>query len=139
VVGENELKNAIRSWPEELGWVRSPDFACDPDKPVPLVSSPNLLASDRMAMAALDGAHRPYEVVFTAFDMMARRAAVAAGLGYMPMLRPFTPPEFVVEESGILPALGTIRLGIMARDDLDTNGLSRLLATFETVLSSPPG
>ena len=56
-------------------------------RPVPLVSSPNLLLPDRLAMAALEQANRRYEIVFTAFDTLARRAAAAAGLGYFPLPR----------------------------------------------------
>ena len=48
------------------------------EKPVPLVSSPNLLLPDRAGMAALEQANRRYEIVFTAFDTLARRAAPSA-------------------------------------------------------------
>ena len=85
---EEELKGALAQWPEPVVWVRAPDFSMAPGAPVPLVTSPNLLPVDRIAVAALEAANCRYEVVFTAFDTMARRAAVAAGLGYCPTTRP---------------------------------------------------
>src|SRR5215467_8837698 len=44
---EADLDDAVVQWSEDLVWVRSPDFVLDPDDPVPLVSSPNLLLPDR--------------------------------------------------------------------------------------------
>src|SRR5262249_29356453 len=78
---EADLDEAIVQWSEDLVWVRSHDFVLNPDEPVPLVSSPNLLLPDRAGMAALEQANRRYEIVFTAFDTLARRAAAAAGVG----------------------------------------------------------
>ena len=80
---EEELKGALAQWPEPVVWVRAPDFSMDPGAPVPLITSPNLLPVDRIAVAALEAAKIRYEVVFTAFDTMARRAAVAAGLAQL--------------------------------------------------------
>ena len=110
-------------------WARAPDFVLAPDAVVPLVSSPNLLFPDRMAMAVLERANRRYEVVFTAFDTLARRAAAAAGLGYFPIPRRPCPPPLVVEEPGVLPDLPNVTMGIVAREDLDTQAWRR---------SSPP-
>ena len=57
----------------------------DPERAVPLVSSPNVLLPDRIAMDALEQANRPYEIVFSAFDSLARRSGAMAGLGYLPL------------------------------------------------------
>src|ERR671936_434759 len=86
-VNETEPSNVIARWAEDLVWVKAPDFVFNPDVPVPLVSSPNLLLPDRLSMAALEAANRPYEIVFTAFDTLARRAAAEAGLGYFAIPR----------------------------------------------------
>src|SRR6202035_3786253 len=81
---EEEGSSALRSWSEDLVWLRAPDFVFDADRPVPLVSSPNVLLPDRIAMDALDQANLPYEIVFMAFDSLARRSGAIAGLGYLP-------------------------------------------------------
>jgi DNA-binding transcriptional LysR family regulator len=132
-----ELRNAVKCWSEELVWARSPDLTLGPDAIVPLVGSPNLLFPDRMAREALDRTNRRYEVVFTAFDTLARRSAAAAGVGYLPLPRLLLPFPLVAEEPGVLPPLPEIIVGIVAREDLDTSELTPLLAAFEQVARAP--
>jgi len=135
---EEDMKDALTMWPEPVVWVRAPDFVLQADGLVPLVSSPNLLPPDRIAMAALEKANRRYEVVFTAFDTLARRAAAEAGLGYFPI--PQEPAigmePLVIEKPGVLPDLGHVVMGIVAREDLDTKSLAPLIATFKAVLTT---
>src|SRR5262249_47325172 len=50
-VNESEPSNTVARWAEDLVWVKAPDFVFNPDVPVPLVSSPNLLLPDRLSMA----------------------------------------------------------------------------------------
>jgi DNA-binding transcriptional LysR family regulator len=123
----------VVQWSEDLVWVRSHDFVYDPDEPVPLVSSPNLLLPDRAGMAALETANRRYEIVFTAFDTLARRAAAVAGLGYFALPRSVVTPPLVIEEPGVLPDLPKVSMGIFVRDDLDTTALAPLIARIERV------
>jgi DNA-binding transcriptional LysR family regulator len=134
---EEQLKHARKSWSEDLVWTRAPDFAWEPSEPVPLISSPNVLLPDRTAMETLEQAGQRYDIAFTAFDMMARRAAAASGLGYLVLLRSMVPPPLVAEAAGVLPALPSITMGIVAREDLDTTDLAPLIAAFESVLMSP--
>jgi DNA-binding transcriptional LysR family regulator len=134
---KEEMKDALVSWPEEVVWARAPDFVLAPDAVVPLVSSPNLLFPDRMAREALERANRRYEVAFTAFDTLARRAAAAAGLGYLSIPRLILPPPLVIEAPGVLPELPSVTMGIVAREDLDTSELAPLLASFEAVVKAP--
>lgn len=134
---KEEMKNALVSWSEEVVWARSPDFVLAPDAIVPLVSSPNLLFPDRMARAALERANRRYEVAFTAFDTLARRAAAAAGIGYLSIPGLILPPPLVVEAPGVLPELPSVTMGIVAREDLDMSELAPLLAAFEAVVKAP--
>jgi hypothetical protein len=117
---EEELKGALAQWPEPVSSARAQDFSIDPGAPVPLITSPNLLPVDRIALAALAAANCRYEVVFTAFDTMARRAAVAAGLGYCATTRSTVSamaPLVIEETAGVLPDLGNVMNGILARDD----------------------
>jgi DNA-binding transcriptional LysR family regulator len=134
---EEEVKAPLRSWPEDLVWVRAPDFVFAADRAVPLVSSPNVLLPDRIAMDALEQANQPYEIVFTTFDSLARRAGALAGLGYLPLPRPVVPDGLVIERPGILPALPPVTLGIIAREELDTADLTPLIDSVENILRSP--
>jgi DNA-binding transcriptional LysR family regulator len=133
---EDEVRHAIRGWSEEMVWVRAPDFVFDPDVPVPLLSSPNVLLPDRIAMDALDQANQPYEIVFMANDGLARRAAAAAGIGYFPLPRPLVPAGLVIEEPGLLPVLPRVTMGIIAREDLDTTNLTPFIDSVEHVLTT---
>jgi DNA-binding transcriptional LysR family regulator len=133
---EVEIERALRSWSEELVWVRAPDFVLDPDGVIPIISSPNMLLPDRLAMEALDAANQRYEIVFTAFDTLVRRAGAAAGLGCYPLPRPMAPDDLVIEESGILPPLPRVTIGIVAREDLDTGDLTSFIASVQRVLAS---
>ena len=135
---EGEMNGALAAWPEPVAWVRAPDFSLQPGAAVPLVSSPNLLPPDRIAMAALEAANRRYEVVFTAFDTMARRAAAEAGLGYCPTPRTaaMAMAPLVIEEAGVLPELPNVMKGIVAREDLDTKALAPVIAAFEAVVTA---
>jgi DNA-binding transcriptional LysR family regulator len=136
---EADLDYALATWAEDLVWVRAADFVLKPGDPVPLVSSPNLLLPDRAGMAVLEEASRRYEIVFTAFDTLARRAAAAAGLGYFALPRSVVTPPLVIEEPGVLPDLPQVTMAIIARDDLDTSALAPLIARIEGVFThSPP-
>jgi DNA-binding transcriptional LysR family regulator len=131
-----EATNPLRSWSEDLVWVRAPDFVLDSDRAVPLVSSPNVLLPDRIAMDALEQANLPYEIVFTAFDSLARRAGAMAGLGYLPLPLPLVPDGLVIERSGILPALPPVTIDIIAREELDTAPLTPLIDSVANILKS---
>jgi DNA-binding transcriptional LysR family regulator len=133
---EPEVKSAIRFWSEDMVWVRAPDFVFDPKRPVPLLSSPNVLLPDRLAMDALEQANQAYEIVFMANDGLARRAAAAAGIGYFPLPRALIPAGLVIERPGLLPALPRVTTSIIAREDLDTTHLTLLIDSVERVLTS---
>jgi DNA-binding transcriptional LysR family regulator len=132
----DDLSGALATWSQELVWVRALDFVLKPGQPVPLVSSPNLLMPDRLAMTALEQINRPYEIVFTAFDTLARRAAAAAGLGYFTLPRNVVLEPLIIEAPGVLPDLPPISMAIIARDDLDTAPLMPLISAVKGVLSS---
>jgi DNA-binding transcriptional LysR family regulator len=133
---EAEVSNPLRSWSEELVWVRAPDFVFDPGRAVPLVSSPNVLLPDRIAMDALEQANQPYEIVFTAFDSIARRAGAMAGLGYLPLPLPLVPDGLTIERPGLLPVLPPVTIDIIAREELDIASLTPLIDSFEQILRS---
>lgn len=132
---EQEIEKAVRSWSEEMVWVRAPDLVLEQDSVVPIVSSPNMLLPDRLAMQALDRADKPYEVAFTAFDTLVRRAAAVAGLGCLALPRQVVPDELVIEQPGILPRLPNVTMSILARDGLDTGDLMPFIAGVQRVLS----
>jgi DNA-binding transcriptional LysR family regulator len=95
-----------------------------------------VLLPDRIALDALEQANQPYEIVFSAFDSLARRAGALAGLGYLPLPRAVVPDGLVIERPGILPALTPVTIGIIAREELDTAALTPLIDSVEHILRS---
>jgi hypothetical protein len=54
-------------------------------------------------------------------DFGTRFAAVAAGLGYMPLTRRLLPPHLVIETQA-LPPLGDFMVGIFVREEFKVSG-----------------
>jgi DNA-binding transcriptional LysR family regulator len=129
-----DMAAAVRSWPEDIVWLRSPDFSFKAGGVVPLISSPNLLLPDRIAMEALDRVNQRYDIVFSASDLSARNAAATAGLGYLVMPRRLIPNMLVIEDNEVLPQLRRLTAGIVVREDLDPADLAPLIASFEAIL-----
>jgi DNA-binding transcriptional LysR family regulator len=129
-----DLPDAQRSWGEKLGWVHAANLALGDADPVPLISSPSVLQVDRVATEALKRCKRRYRIAFSAADFGARFAAVAAGLGYMPLTQRLAPPELVVDEKA-LPALGHLMVGIFVRRGFEMKGLHAFVGALEMVAS----
>jgi DNA-binding transcriptional LysR family regulator len=129
-----DIPDALRSWGEELGWVHAANVALGDADPVPLISSPSVLEVDRVATEALKRCKRRYRIAFSAADFGARFAAVAAGLGYMPLTRRLAPSNLVVNEEA-LPALGHLMVGIFVRRGFEMKGLHAFVGALETVAS----
>jgi|HubBroStandDraft_2_1064218.scaffolds.fasta_scaffold11207_5 DNA-binding transcriptional LysR family regulator len=123
----------VVQWMEEMCWVKSPNLVLAPGASVPLVSWPGT-NPDRVAVARLQECGMPFYVSFSAPENTARLAAVAAGLGVMPIpVRSLTPEVEVVR--GGLPALPEIEEGIFARDGLDLRPLASLLHALAETLA----
>ena len=132
---ETEMAGAVTSWPEDLVWVRAPDFVLNPNEPVPLISSPNWLVPDRRETEALERAKRSFEIVFSAFDGSSRIAAVGAAVGCMVMPRSHVPAPLVIDRSGLLPEVGPVTAGIITREDLDAAELKPIIAALKVIFS----
>jgi DNA-binding transcriptional LysR family regulator len=133
-----DATDAASSWTEEIGWVRAPDFTVHPDEPVPLVGSPNVMRVDQIAIEALKRIKRSYQVVFSAIDFGARFAAVAAGLGYLPLTRRLVPPSFVIDDD-TLPPLGSFKVGIFVRKEFDKKYVRSLVEALDAIARPGPG
>ena len=133
----NDVADAMGSWVENIGWVRASNLTMPPDDAVPLISSPNVLRVDQIATEALKRNNRRYQIVFSAVDFGARFAAVAAGLGYMPLTRRLVPPNLVIEDHA-LPPLGDFMVGIFVREEFKVKGLRSLIAALKEAASPGP-
>jgi DNA-binding transcriptional LysR family regulator len=133
-VDQKDIPDALCSWTEKIGWVRASNAPFEGIDPVPLISSPSVLQVDRVATEALRRCKRRYRIAFSAADFGARFAAVAAGLGYMPLSLRLMPPQLMVEEEA-LPELGHLMVGIFVRRGFEMKGLQSFVGALEMVAS----
>jgi DNA-binding transcriptional LysR family regulator len=135
---EPEVAGALCSWTESLVRVRAPNIVVRDQEPVPLISSPNRVLPDRIAIQALTKANRRYEITMSSDDRNARHAAARLGLGYLAMPRRSIPSALVVDEHGGLPRLRSMAAGIVTREGVDPEELSALIAVLEAAVYGAP-
>jgi DNA-binding transcriptional LysR family regulator len=115
----------VAQYSEEMFWVKSPRLVLGAGAPIPLVSWPGTYP-DRLALEALEQNKMSFFVAFSAPELSARSAAVAAGLGVMvSSLRNMTPEMEIVRDG--LPKLPINKTGLFAREGLDLGPLAPLL------------
>lgn len=138
---EPEVAGALCSWTESLVWVMAPNIVVGDQEPVPLISSPNRVLPDRIAIEALTKANRRYEITVSSSDRNSRHAAARLGLGYLAMPRRSMPSALVVDEHGGLPRLRSMTAGIVTREGVDPEQLTSLIAILEASMrgASAPG
>lgn len=123
----------VSQFSEQMFWVKSPRFTLGAGAPIPLVSWPGTYP-DRLAVQTLEENRMSFFVAFSAPELSARSAAVAAGLGVMvSSLRNMT-PEMEIVRSG-LPGLPLNKTGIFAREGLDLRPLAPLLSALTEELA----
>jgi DNA-binding transcriptional LysR family regulator len=135
IVGNDpDIAQAPHVWSEEFVWACAPRAAFQQRDLVPLISSPNRVLPDRIALDALARAKRKYEIVFSANDRAIRYAAAQSGLGYIPVPRRSVLSTLVIEQN--LPPLRSMTAAIVTREGLDLAELDPLLAMIKAALSS---
>jgi len=126
----------VAEFSEQMFWVKSPKLALGAGAPIPLVSWPGTYP-DRIAVESLEQCGMHFSISFTAPEVSARLAAVAAGLGVMAVPRQLVVPEIEVVQHG-LPQLPAITAGIYAREGFDLRPLAPFLRALTEVLAPPP-
>jgi DNA-binding transcriptional LysR family regulator len=128
----------VFEWQEPMHWTKSPKLSLSPHEPIPLVGWPGTL-SERLASKLLADAQMSYNTVFTGADHASRKAAVAAGLGLMLMMRRAMTPELVIADEPFLPPVPYVKTGIYAREGLNLRRIMPLVQILEALLRPPPG
>ncbi len=137
-VAPTELKlNVLSEWKERFVWIGARDFATDADAPIPLVLRAEGFL-DRLALDALDQKQLPYRIVFSATDMTARTAAIAAGVGIMAVPERAVPAQLRSLNDSLLPKLPELRVGVFHRDGLDVNRIRKLADAFIAAVKPAP-
>jgi hypothetical protein len=93
--------------------------------------------SERLATKLLSEAQMPYNIVFTGADHASRKAAVAAGLGLMLMMKRAMTADVVIAEETFLPLAPILKTGLYARDGLNVRRIMPLVHVLESLLRPP--
>lgn len=126
---------AVRTWREDVHWVKGTGVTLDPCTPIPVVSWPGSM-SDRFIHEALTEAGMEYTVTFTSSELPARMAAVAAGMGVMGITRRTLIPGTEIATAAFLPLLPQTRKAICIRDGLDPCVAEPVVQVLENCLMS---
>lgn len=127
-------------WHEDFVWARSRNFVLRPGDPIPIVCLPGRL-EDQPAIRGLETNGLNYRIALTSYDIKARYAAVAAGLGLIGSPGRYVEEPLVVAKEYYLPPLPPLRAGIRVRAGLQANDrvdkIVRLLLTLAPEQASP--
>jgi DNA-binding transcriptional LysR family regulator len=110
-----DFPNGQDVWSEPLKWVGDCKLV-DPQKPVPLVLSPQPCVYRAAAIKALEQAGRPWRLVFSSPSYAGTLAAVKAGMGVTVI--PFTmiPDDVSSVDVPLLPKLADTHVSLLKHD-----------------------
>jgi DNA-binding transcriptional LysR family regulator len=124
----------VADWHEAFVWARSRNFVLRPGSPIPIVCLPGRL-EDQPAIRALETDGLTYRIALTSYDVSARLAAVAAGLGLIGLPGRYVKEPLVVAKEYYLPPLPQLRAGIRVRTGLPTNDRIEKIVRLMTTLA----
>ena len=133
------MLDAHRQWTEPMAWVRGPSLQLDLSAPVPLVTFGEVCAMHRAAVAALNRAHRAFEVVFIGPSEASLSEAVACGLGVSVMPRSrIVRPNVMAWDDAPLPPVRDLYCGLYLGENGDQRILEQLADAIFDVLNPRP-
>lgn len=107
-----DFPNGVDVWSEPLKWVGEGN-QLDPHQPIPLVLSPQPCVYRAAAIKALEGANRPWRLVFSSPSFAGTLAAVRAGMGITVMPQTMVPEGLSPLESSFLPKLADTHVSLL--------------------------
>ncbi len=110
---------------DEVTWVRAKDFTLSPGAPVPLLTWPGQIMHELMVQA-LERKGMVYRIAFSSPDYHARIEAAKAGLGLTVLPKRLVPPSLIVADEYYLPACGTPRMLLCARNENNLRSIKLL-------------
>ncbi|MFN2099747.1 LysR substrate-binding domain-containing protein [Altererythrobacter sp. MF3-039] len=99
---------------EDLAWVTAKDAMIpNPEEQVSLVCAPRPCVLRDLATKLLDQQGRGWRIAFSSGSLAGNLAALRAGLGIAPLPLEMVPPDLVVLDPAILPALPDIETSML--------------------------
>ncbi|MEX0808248.1 MAG: LysR substrate-binding domain-containing protein [Dongiaceae bacterium] len=139
MTGELPNRPSVQIWQEELAWVGPADLARDSEKPVPLIVYPEGCIYRERMIRALNGAARPWRMVFASPSLSSLIAAAKSGLGLTVLSRRTVPAGLAALPANAgLPALDPVWVGLYRSSNLPPPAqrlVDFLKASFEPVVA----
>lgn len=107
-----DFPNGLEVWSEPLKWVGDASLLY-PDKPIPLVLSPQPCVYRASAIKSLEQAGRPWRLVFSSPSYSSAVAAVKAGMGITVMPHTMIFNELQALDSKLLPNLPDTHVSLL--------------------------
>ena len=107
-----DFPNGLDVWSEPLKWVGDASLI-DPQKPVPLVLSPQPCVYRASAIKTLEEAGRAWRLVFSSPSYAGAVAAVKAGMGITVMPHTMIPNELEAVDTSLLPKLADTHVSLL--------------------------
>ncbi|MDP3371273.1 MAG: LysR family transcriptional regulator [Candidatus Paracaedibacteraceae bacterium] len=107
-----DFPNGVDVWSEPLKWVGDLSLIT-PNKPVPLVLSPEPCVYRASAIKALEEAGRSWRLVFSSPSHASTVAATKAGMGITVMPHTMIPKELNIVELSLLPNLADSHVSLL--------------------------
>ncbi len=107
-----DFPNGVDVWSEPLKWVGDASMI-DPNRPIPLVLSPEPCVYRASAIKALEEAGRPWRLVFSSPSHASTVAATKAGMGITVMPHTMVPKELEIVELSLLPSLSDSHVSLL--------------------------
>ncbi len=119
-----DFPNGLDVWSEPLKWVGDRNLI-QPEKPIPLVLSPQPCVYRASAIKALESKGRAWRMVFSSPSYAGSVAAVKAGMGITVMPHTMIPKDLDSLEESIMPKLEDTHVSILKHrsDNLAVNSL----------------
>ena len=107
-----DFPNGLDVWSEPLRWVGDSGLI-NPDKPVPLVLSPQPCVYRASAIKTLEQAGRAWRLVLSSPSYAGTVAAVKAGMGITVIPHTMIPPELEAVKNKLLPKLADTHVSLL--------------------------
>lgn len=119
-----DFPNGVDVWSEPVKWVGDVNLL-SPNKPIPLVLSPQPCVYRRAAIDALGKAGLSWRLVFSSTSYTSSVAAVKAGMGITVMPSTMIPDELIEIESQYMPNLPDTHVSLL-KQKADNNIINTL-------------
>jgi len=119
-----DFPNGVDVWSEPLKWVGNVNLLF-PNKPIPLVLSPQPCVYRRAAIDALEKTGRSWRLVFSSTSYASSVAAVKAGMGFTVMPSTMIPDELMEIEAQYMPNLPDTHVSLL-KQKADNNIINTL-------------